>query len=197
MHHSAQWRRNRWPLQVVHIFGARSPHRLCYHTQRPMKIGYARVSTHGQNLDRQIAALRCCRLQRDLPREGFRLRPSRVVRNLERALDALGTDDVLVVAEWDRATRSMMDGLADHAARRRPWRTGPGARQAAPRPHHAARPGISWRSCRRWRRTNASASSDALPRAAPPPAPVASGQGQNRSSAPTSAAKALERLANW
>jgi len=30
---------------------------------------------------------------------------------LEKAIDALGTDDVLVIAEWDRATRSMMDGI--------------------------------------------------------------------------------------
>jgi DNA invertase Pin-like site-specific DNA recombinase len=30
---------------------------------------------------------------------------------LEKAIDALGTGDVLVVAEWDRATRSMMDGV--------------------------------------------------------------------------------------
>jgi DNA invertase Pin-like site-specific DNA recombinase len=30
---------------------------------------------------------------------------------LENAIDALGMGDVLVVAEWDRATRSMMDGV--------------------------------------------------------------------------------------
>ena len=30
---------------------------------------------------------------------------------LERAIDALGTGDVFVIAEWDRATRSMMDGI--------------------------------------------------------------------------------------
>ena len=30
---------------------------------------------------------------------------------LEKAIDALGRGDVLVVAEWDRATRSMMDGV--------------------------------------------------------------------------------------
>jgi len=30
---------------------------------------------------------------------------------LEKAIDELGTGDVLVVAEWDRATRSMMDGV--------------------------------------------------------------------------------------
>ena len=31
---------------------------------------------------------------------------------LEKAIDALGTGDVLVLAEWDRATRSMADGIA-------------------------------------------------------------------------------------
>jgi DNA invertase Pin-like site-specific DNA recombinase len=31
---------------------------------------------------------------------------------LEKAIDALGTGDVLVLAEWDQATRSMMDGIA-------------------------------------------------------------------------------------
>jgi DNA invertase Pin-like site-specific DNA recombinase len=35
---------------------------------------------------------------------------------LEKAIDALGTGDVLVVAEWDRATRSMMDGASTREA---------------------------------------------------------------------------------
>jgi DNA invertase Pin-like site-specific DNA recombinase len=30
---------------------------------------------------------------------------------LEKAIDALGSGDVFVIAEWDRATRSMMDGI--------------------------------------------------------------------------------------
>ena len=30
---------------------------------------------------------------------------------LEKAIDQLGTGDVLVVAEWDHAARSMMDGI--------------------------------------------------------------------------------------
>jgi Resolvase, N terminal domain len=30
---------------------------------------------------------------------------------LEKAIDQLGTGDILVVAEWDRATRSMFDGI--------------------------------------------------------------------------------------
>jgi DNA invertase Pin-like site-specific DNA recombinase len=68
------------------------------------------VSTRAQNLDRQIGALRAERCH-----EIFRERASgKAVRGrpqLERAIDALGTGDVLVVAEWDRATRSMMDGI--------------------------------------------------------------------------------------
>lgn len=75
-----------------------------------MKIGYARVSTNDQNLDRQIAALRaegCDRI--------FREKGSGKTGNkrpeLEKAIDALGCDDVFVIAEWDRATRSYEDGI--------------------------------------------------------------------------------------
>lgn len=84
---------------------------LCGH-QHPdwMLIGYARVSTPTQNLDRQIAALRSAGCETI-----FREKASgKAVKNrpqLERAIDALGTGDVLIVAEWDRATRSMMDGI--------------------------------------------------------------------------------------
>jgi DNA invertase Pin-like site-specific DNA recombinase len=31
---------------------------------------------------------------------------------LEKAIDELGTGDILVLAEWDRCTRSMLDGIA-------------------------------------------------------------------------------------
>ena len=75
-----------------------------------MLIGYARVSTPTQNLDRQIAALRSAGCETI-----FREKASgKAVKNrpqLERAIDALGTGDILIVAEWDRATRSMMDGI--------------------------------------------------------------------------------------
>jgi DNA invertase Pin-like site-specific DNA recombinase len=75
------------------------------------KIGYARVSSAGQNLDRQIATLRaedCDEIFREKASgKDIKNRPQ-----LERAIDQLGTGDVLVVAEWDRATRSMMDGVA-------------------------------------------------------------------------------------
>jgi DNA invertase Pin-like site-specific DNA recombinase len=74
------------------------------------KIGYARVSSVDQNLDRQIAALRAERCD-----ETYREKVSgKSIRNrpqLEMAVDMLGTGDTLVVAEWDRATRSMIDGI--------------------------------------------------------------------------------------
>ncbi len=76
-----------------------------------MLIGYARVSTPSQNLDRQIGALRsagCDTIFREKASgTAVKNRPQ-----LERAIDAPGTGDVLIVAEWDRATRSMMDGIS-------------------------------------------------------------------------------------
>jgi DNA invertase Pin-like site-specific DNA recombinase len=75
------------------------------------RIGYARVSTPSQNLDRQIAALRSegCDLvfREKASGKDIKNRPQ-----LEKAIDELGTGDILVVAEWDRATRSMLDGVA-------------------------------------------------------------------------------------
>jgi DNA invertase Pin-like site-specific DNA recombinase len=74
-------------------------------------IGYARVSTIHQNLDRQRGELRKagCKtiFQEKASGKDVKGRPE-----LERAIDELGAGDVLVLAEWDRATRSMMDGIA-------------------------------------------------------------------------------------
>lgn len=75
-----------------------------------MKIGYARVSTQGQNLDRQIGALNAAKVDK-IYREKASAKTVKGRPALERAIDALGTNDVLVIAEWDRATRSMMDGI--------------------------------------------------------------------------------------
>jgi DNA invertase Pin-like site-specific DNA recombinase len=76
-----------------------------------MKIGYARVSTKQQNLDRQLASLQAegCDLiySEKVSGKDTRQRPE-----LRKALEALQEDDVFVVAEWDRATRSYTDGLA-------------------------------------------------------------------------------------
>src|SRR5262245_47000079 len=75
------------------------------------KIGYCRVSSSHQNLDRQIAALRTERCE-----AVFREKASgKSIKNrpeLEKAIDQLGHGDVLVIAEWDRATRSLQDGIA-------------------------------------------------------------------------------------
>ena len=76
-----------------------------------IKVGYARVSSLDQNLDRQIAALRaegCDRIYREKASgKDMRNRPESA-----KAIDALPTKGVLVLAEWDRATRSLMDGIA-------------------------------------------------------------------------------------
>lgn len=75
------------------------------------KIGYARVSSTAQNLDRQIAALRTERCD-EVFREKASGKSLKGRPELEKAIDALGTGDVLVLAEWDRATRSLPDGIA-------------------------------------------------------------------------------------
>ena len=74
------------------------------------KIGYARVSSSAQNLDRQIAALRAEQCD-EIYREKGSGQSMKVRPQLEKAIDALGVGDCLVVAEWDSATRSMIDGV--------------------------------------------------------------------------------------
>jgi Site-specific recombinases, DNA invertase Pin homologs len=75
------------------------------------KIGYARVSSTGQNLDRQFGALAaegCDRIfQEKASGKSIKNRPE-----LEKAISALGAGNVLVLAELDRCTRSMIDGVA-------------------------------------------------------------------------------------
>jgi DNA invertase Pin-like site-specific DNA recombinase len=72
-------------------------------------IGYARVSTDGQSLDAQRAALKsagCAKI--------FAEKQSGVVtgrKELMRAIDALGAGDVLVVTRLDRLARSTRDLL--------------------------------------------------------------------------------------
>lgn len=75
-----------------------------------MLIGYARVSTQTQSLDRQISALNGAGVER-IFREKATAKTVKSRPQLEKAIDALGTGDVFVIAEWDRATRSMMDGI--------------------------------------------------------------------------------------
>ena len=80
------------------------------------KIGYARVSSLGHNLDRQLGALVAegcnCIFQEKASGMSTKNRAE-----LEKAISALGAGDVLVLAEWDRATRSMTDGVARINAR--------------------------------------------------------------------------------
>lgn len=75
-----------------------------------MLIGYARVSSQGQSLDRQIGALNTIKADK-IFREVASGRTVKGRPQLQRAIDALGAGDVLAIAEWDRATRSMMDGI--------------------------------------------------------------------------------------
>ena len=74
------------------------------------KIGYARVSSTHQSLDRQLGALRAERVH-VIYREKASGKATKGRPELEKALDELGKGDILIVAEWDRATRSMFDGI--------------------------------------------------------------------------------------
>ena len=73
-------------------------------------IGYARVSTKNQDLTRQVKALKragCDPIYSDTASgKSMAGRPE-----LAAALDDIDEGDELVIAEWDRATRSMWDGL--------------------------------------------------------------------------------------
>ena len=69
-----------------------------------MKIGYARVSTTDQNLELQLAALKeagCGRIYQEKISGANRERPE-----LQRLLDQLRPDDVVVVWKLDRLARS-------------------------------------------------------------------------------------------
>ncbi len=72
-----------------------------------MKIGYARVSTQDQNLDRQRDQLRQDRCERVYEEKVSGARSDRP--ELARMLDALRNGDVVVVAELSRLSRSVRD----------------------------------------------------------------------------------------
>jgi DNA invertase Pin-like site-specific DNA recombinase len=74
-----------------------------------MIVGYARVSTEDQNLEAQLDALQAAgadRIFSDKLSGKLRNRPE-----LDRALDLLRPDDVLVVTKYDRLARSLRDLL--------------------------------------------------------------------------------------
>lgn len=75
-----------------------------------MIIGYARCSTIQQNLDRQIDALKAAGCDR-IFQEKASGKDTHGRPELAKALGYLNKDDIFIVAEWDRATRSMWDGL--------------------------------------------------------------------------------------
>jgi DNA invertase Pin-like site-specific DNA recombinase len=71
--------------------------------------GYARVSSTGQSLDAQLAELKaanCERIFQEKVSGKHRDRPQ-----LERALEALGEGDVLIITRLDRLARSSRDLL--------------------------------------------------------------------------------------
>lgn len=72
-----------------------------------MKIGYARVSTNDQNLDRQRDQLRnegCGRIYEEKQSGKDRERPE-----LKRMLDSLREGDIVVVSDLTRVSRSVKD----------------------------------------------------------------------------------------
>lgn len=74
-----------------------------------MILGYARVSTEGQNLEAQVEALEAAGAERIYSEKisGSQLdRPE-----LDRLLDQLRPGDVVVVAKYDRLSRSLQDLL--------------------------------------------------------------------------------------
>lgn len=72
-----------------------------------MKIGYARVSTQDQHLDRQLDQLRTEGCERVYEEKVSGVRSDRP--ELGRLLDALRKGDVIVVSELSRLSRSVKD----------------------------------------------------------------------------------------
>jgi len=104
------------PRQIAKVHGASKIFRdnICGKRAGNMLIGYARVSTDGQNLDLQREALKgagCQRVYEEKVSGAGRPRPE-----LGRLLDYLRAGDVVVVSRLDRLARSTRD-LLDIAER--------------------------------------------------------------------------------
>jgi DNA invertase Pin-like site-specific DNA recombinase len=80
--------------------------------QLPRKVGYARVSTTGQNLDQQLAALRDAGCQEVFGEKVSSTVPAHKRQELQRALGELGQGDILVVAKLDRLGRTQSEVVA-------------------------------------------------------------------------------------
>ena len=74
-----------------------------------MIVGYARVSTDGQTLDAQLAALRVAGAEKVFAEKVSGAKTDR--RQLAKAIDALAAGDVLLVTRLDRLARSTRDLL--------------------------------------------------------------------------------------
>ena len=74
-----------------------------------MIYGYARVSTDGQSVAAQVKDLRATGAEKVFRKKASRAKTDRL--QLRRALEKLDTGDELAIAERDRATRSMWNGL--------------------------------------------------------------------------------------
>lgn len=72
-------------------------------------VGYARVSTDGQTLDAQHAALKAAGADRVFAEKVSGAKTDR--RQLQRAIEALGAGDALLVTRLDRLARSTPDLL--------------------------------------------------------------------------------------
>jgi DNA invertase Pin-like site-specific DNA recombinase len=79
-----------------------------------MIVGYARVSTDGQTLDAQQAALRSAGCEKVFAEKQSGAKTDRA--QLAKAIAALGPGDVLVVCKLDRLARSTRDLLNTLAA---------------------------------------------------------------------------------
>jgi DNA invertase Pin-like site-specific DNA recombinase len=79
-----------------------------------MIYGYARVSTDGQSVEAQVAALNTAGAGKVFREVASGTKTDRA--QLKRTLDALGADDVLMVTRLDRLARSTRDLLNTLAA---------------------------------------------------------------------------------
>jgi DNA invertase Pin-like site-specific DNA recombinase len=83
-----------------------------------MIVGYARVSTDGQTLDAQQAALKAAGCERTFAEKVSGAKTDR--RQLQRAIASLGPGDLLLVTRLDRLARSTRDllNVLDDVAKR-------------------------------------------------------------------------------
>ena len=81
---------------------------------RPMKYGYARVSTDGQSVTAQVAQLRAAGCGKVFQEIASGAKSDR--RALRRAVDQLTAGDMLIVTRLDRLARSTRDLLNTLAA---------------------------------------------------------------------------------